>query len=67
MLENPDKKWTDDELPPISQPWTASDISKKVNMLQKLAVQLRAKRFENGSLRLDQACVSFKDSKILTE
>ena len=46
-----EKDWSEDELPPICQPWTAKTISQKVNMLQSLAVQLRARRFENGALR----------------
>ena len=59
MLDNPDKKWSENELPPICQPWTANVISKKVNMLQELAVKLRSRRFENGALRLDQAKLCF--------
>ena len=53
MLDNPEKDWSEDELPPICQPWTAKTISQKVNMLQSLAVQLRARRFENGALRCE--------------
>ena len=60
MLDNPEKDWSVDELPPICQPWTAKTISQKVNMLQSLAVQLRARRFENGALRLDQAKLCFQ-------
>ena len=60
MLENPNKEWNEDELPPIENPWTANIISEKVNMLQKLAVNLRTKREENGALRLDQPKVCFR-------
>ena len=44
MLDNPDKDWTEDELPPINSPWNAKVISDKVNLLKKLAVHLRSKR-----------------------
>jgi len=45
MLENPDKKWTDDELPPISQPWTASDISKKSQHVTKVGSSTKSQTF----------------------
>jgi len=46
-------------LPAIAAPYTARDISDKVNMLQMLAVQLRTKREEAGALRLDQPKLCF--------
>jgi len=48
-----------DTLPDIAAPYTVKDISSKVNMLQMLAVQLRAKREEAGALRLDQPKLCF--------
>ncbi|XP_071747442.1 DIS3-like exonuclease 2 [Lepeophtheirus salmonis] len=59
MLDNPSKEWKSNELPPISSPWKYSDIATKVGMLQKIAVNLRDKRKENGSLRLDLPKVCF--------
>ena len=59
MLDHPNKKWCDDELPPIRHPWNTSIISEKVNMLQSIAVQLRQKREESGALRLDQPKLCF--------
>ena len=63
MLDNPDKEWKIEELPEINTPWTAQIISQKVNYLQSLAVKLRAKRVENGSLRLDQPKLCFSLDK----
>ena len=63
MLDNPDKEWKIEELPEINTPWTAQIISQKVNYLQTLAVKLRAKRVENGSLRLDQPKLCFSLDK----
>ena len=51
--------WSPDELPPISPPWTASEVSLRVNLLQKIALRLRKRREDNGALRLDQPKVVF--------
>jgi len=48
-----------DGLPDIATPYTVRDISDKVNMLQMLAVQLRAKREKAGALKLDQPKLCF--------
>ena len=53
------QEWSTDELPPISSPFKASDLSWRVNVLQNLAKQLRQRRADNGALRLDQAKLSF--------
>ena len=63
MLDQPTKDWQSEELPEIHQPWTAKIISQKVNYLQNLAVKLRAKRVENGALRLDQPKLCFSLDK----
>ena len=63
MLDQPDKDWTAEELPEIHAPWTAKIISEKVNFLQSLALKLRAKRVENGALRLDQPKLCFSLDK----
>jgi hypothetical protein len=46
-------------LPEIKAPWSARDISQKVNMLQKIAVNLRQKRVDSGALRIDQPKICF--------
>ena len=55
----PQNDWTVEEFPAISKPWTANDLSARVNILQKLAVQLRSKRVERGALRLDKPKLTF--------
>ena len=59
MLDQPDREWKVEELPEIQKPWTSSDLSSKVNILQRVAVQLRKRREDNGALRLDQPKLSF--------
>lgn len=64
MIDRPkDYQWEEDELPLINQPWTAQDISEKVNILQMLAVKLRQKRVDQGALRLDQPKICFSLDK----
>ena len=48
-----------EELPAIQEPWTSRDISDKVNMLQKIAVNLRQKRVDSGAMRIDQPKICF--------
>lgn len=61
MLENPTKNdWNESDFPDICNGYTVSDISKIVNKLQKIALILRNKRFENGALKIDQPKLSFQ-------
>eukprot|EP00092_Neocalanus_flemingeri_P038908 GFUD01042357.1.p1 GENE.GFUD01042357.1~~GFUD01042357.1.p1 ORF type:complete len:1022 (-),score=322.61 GFUD01042357.1:47-3049(-) len=57
MIDNPGEE--SGSLPAIDSPYTAKEISEKVNMLQMLAVQLRNKREQAGALRLDQPKLCF--------
>ncbi|XP_060521982.1 DIS3-like exonuclease 2 [Cylas formicarius] len=59
MIEFPDRKCEDDEFPDIYNGFTSKDISAKVNILQKIAVELREARIRNGSLRIDQVKLLF--------
>ncbi|EDO42429.1 predicted protein, partial [Nematostella vectensis] len=59
MIDKPNKKWSDSELPPIAEGTDVSEIVKRVNLLAKIARQLRRNRFENGALRLDQVKLQF--------
>lgn len=60
MLENPDKEWTAGELPRIYGKYTPKDLSYVVNLLNRLAVIMRSKRFEGGALRIDQPKLEFQ-------
>ena len=59
MIDDPEKIWSEDEHPPLACGATITDIVKRVRDLHKIAVKLRRKRFENGTLRLDKAKISF--------
>ncbi len=63
MLDHPEKTFSAEELPPISSPWKSADLSRRVNSLQRVAVNLRKGRVESGALRLDQAKLAFKMDK----
>jgi hypothetical protein len=54
MLENPDKDWNKDDLPQIYGKYTASDLSRVVNNLNRLAVILRNKRLKDGDVAINQ-------------
>lgn len=60
MIEDPNRTFEDDELPQIHGGFTYKDLSKTINYLQAIAVNLRAKRFENGALRIDQTKLIFR-------
>lgn len=59
MIENPREELCASEFPEVYGGFALSDISRRVNDLQYLAVKLREKRFEEGALRLDQVKLQF--------
>ena len=59
MIDNPEKVWGEEEHPPLASGATITDIVLRVRNLHEIAVKLRRKRFENGTLRLDKAKISF--------
>jgi DIS3-like exonuclease 2 len=59
MIDNPEKVWAEEEHPPIGSGATMADIVERVRNLHQIAVKLRRKRFEKGTLRLDKAKISF--------
>ncbi|XP_067950237.1 DIS3-like exonuclease 2 [Watersipora subatra] len=63
FIENPDREWQSEELPPISEGFTVADIKERVIMLDKIAKVLRKRRFEAGALRLDQTKLSYTLNK----
>ncbi|KAF2903669.1 hypothetical protein ILUMI_02510 [Ignelater luminosus] len=60
MIEDPNRTFEDGELPQIHGGFTYKDLSKIINYLQAIAVNLRAQRFENGALRIDQTKLIFR-------
>ncbi|KAH9492825.1 DIS3-like exonuclease 2 [Bulinus truncatus] len=63
FIVQPDKEWTCDELPPISNGFSVPDVCKRVIQLNKIALNLRKLRFDNGALRLDQVKLQFSLNK----
>ena len=59
MIDKPEKVWGEEEHPPIGSGATIADIVKDVRDLHQVAVKLRRRRFEKGTLRLDKAKISF--------
>ncbi|XP_021340837.1 DIS3-like exonuclease 2 isoform X2 [Mizuhopecten yessoensis] len=59
FIDDPHKNWTAEELPPISSPFSVAQIKEKVLDLNKVAVNLRKKRKEDGALNLNQVKLSF--------
>ncbi|CAH1775460.1 unnamed protein product [Owenia fusiformis] len=59
FIENPDRDWTREELPPILEKFKVKEIKEKVLNLDKIAKQLRKQRFDQGALRLDQVKLSY--------
>ncbi|KYB25799.1 DIS3-like exonuclease 2 [Tribolium castaneum] len=59
MIDDPDRKFERDELPEIYNGFNAHDLSKRVNDLQRIAVCLREKRRQNGSLKINQIKIGF--------
>ncbi|XP_030746049.1 DIS3-like exonuclease 2 [Sitophilus oryzae] len=53
------REFNTDELPQIRNNFSPKDLSKTVNVLQRIAVNLREARVKNGSLRIDQVKLLF--------
>ncbi|XP_058832021.1 DIS3-like exonuclease 2 isoform X2 [Topomyia yanbarensis] len=59
MLDKPNENLNSDDFPKMYHGYTANYLSRIVNLLQSIAVQLRARRMENGCLRINQPKLSF--------
>lgn len=59
FIEEPDREWTEEELPPISEGYSIKQIRDIVVNLQKIAKNLRKARFDEGALRLDQVKLQY--------
>ncbi|KAL3862206.1 hypothetical protein ACJMK2_008193 [Sinanodonta woodiana] len=59
FIEEPERDWTHEELPPITEGFSVQDIKNKVLILEKIAKKLRQKRFDSGALRLDQVKLQY--------
>jgi hypothetical protein len=63
MLENPDKEWNKDDLPQIYGKYTAIDLSRVVNNLNRIAVIMRNKRLKDGAIRIYPPKLTFSVEK----
>ncbi|XP_052267477.1 DIS3-like exonuclease 2 isoform X2 [Dreissena polymorpha] len=59
FIEQPERDWGQQELPPLSKGYTVDDIKSRVLNLHKIAVKLRAGRMSSGALRLDQVKLQY--------
>ena len=59
MIDKPEKVWGEKEHPPLASGATITDIVQRVRDLHQIAAKLRRQRFDNGTLRLDKAKISF--------
>lgn len=59
MIEAPDKMFAAEELPPADPEHPIDEIHRAVLNLHSIAKNLRAQRFSEGALRLDQLKLSF--------
>lgn len=59
MLDKPTENLRAEEFPPILHDYTPNFLSRIVNQLQSIAVQLRARRMENGCIKINQPKLSF--------
>ncbi|EDS42911.1 exosome complex exonuclease RRP44 [Culex quinquefasciatus] len=59
MLDKPTENLRTDDFPPILHDYTPNYLSRIVNQLQSIAVQLRARRMENGCIKINQPKLSF--------
>lgn len=59
MIESPCQTLPEDQLPPISPEHSIQEIHQAILQLHAIAKELRAQRFVDGALRLDQVKLAF--------
>ncbi|XP_067898392.1 DIS3-like exonuclease 2 [Heterodontus francisci] len=59
IIEDPEKMFTPDELPPVSPDHGITEIKTAVLNLHNIAKHLRRQRFDWGALRMDQSKIAF--------
>ncbi|XP_041031967.1 DIS3-like exonuclease 2 isoform X1 [Carcharodon carcharias] len=59
IIEDAEKIFTPDELPPVSPDHRITEIKTAVLNLHNIAKHLRRQRFDGGALRLDQSKIAF--------
>ncbi|XP_063408810.1 DIS3-like exonuclease 2 [Mytilus trossulus] len=59
FIDEPEREWTEEELPAISNGISISQIKQTVLYLHKIAKNLRKARFDKGALHLDKVKLQF--------
>ncbi|XP_033642350.1 DIS3-like exonuclease 2 [Asterias rubens] len=59
IITEPERVWTPEEMPTITNGFTIPDIVERVLNLNKIAQNMRKKRSDDGALRLDQVKLLF--------
>ncbi|XP_062553616.1 DIS3-like exonuclease 2 [Armigeres subalbatus] len=59
MLDKPNEDLNPEDFPQILHDYSPNYLSRIVNQLQTIAVQFRARRMENGNLKINQPKLSF--------
>ncbi|XP_065359968.1 DIS3-like exonuclease 2 [Calliphora vicina] len=60
IIDNPTEEFDTDDFPDIVNEWTPNDIKWRVLLLQQIAQQLKAKRYENGALTINNPKLRFQ-------
>ncbi|XP_053674275.1 DIS3-like exonuclease 2 [Anopheles nili] len=60
MLDNPDGELDEERFPEIFHGYSVQGLSKIVNTLQSIAVKLRARRMDDGCLKINQPKLTFR-------
>ncbi|XP_022090371.1 DIS3-like exonuclease 2 [Acanthaster planci] len=59
IIAEPERERGEEEMPPIANGFSISDVAQGVLRLNKIAQNLRQKRLDDGALRLDQVKLQF--------
>ncbi|XP_071145678.1 DIS3-like exonuclease 2 [Mytilus edulis] len=59
FIDEPEREWTEEELPAISDGYSISQIKQTVLNLHKIAKNSRKARFDKGALHLDKVKLQF--------
>ncbi|XP_037816907.1 DIS3-like exonuclease 2 [Lucilia sericata] len=60
IIDNPEEEFDNDDFPELLNEWTPNDIKWRVLLLQQIAQKLKAKRYENGALSINNPKLRFQ-------
>jgi exoribonuclease R len=59
VIDNPEKKLTEEDFPPVTNGFTPEDCAERIRDLYRLSEIMRRRRFDSGALRIDQPKLCF--------